>query len=159
MTACTAFLLSPNPRTRSCCRCGRPEQHHVPEPTEHPAAGAPTRARDLGLERYLMDIAAKAAGCTMPDPEDPMSVIGDDRGLSAFADVRAWPGGVRADVDGVVEASEEFADARNYLLWEIERIYSRVIEGEPESLDRYSQLFGALSALVVAWHALHRVPS
>ena len=106
-----------------------------------------------------MRVAAEAAGYTMPDPDDPLSVIGDDHGLSAFADARALPGPVREGIDGVREASEEFADARNYLLWEIERIYPRVIEGEPESLDRYSQLFGALSALVNAWHALHRVPS
>lgn len=100
-----------------------------------------------------MDTAARAAGFF--DTQG----AGDDAGLSAFADQRAWPGGVRADIDGVREAGEEFADARNYLLWEIERIYADVVRGEPEALDRYSMLFGALSALVVCWHALHRVPS
>lgn len=100
-----------------------------------------------------MDVASKAAGYFDADGN------GDDGGLSAFADARAMPGGVRADLDGVKEAGEEFADARNYLLWEIERIWPLVVAGEPDALDRYSQLFGALSALVNVHHKMHRIPS
>ena len=155
--ACLEFLPSSNPRIRTCCRCGRPEGHHpAAEPPQAPSpqrSDVRLRARNHALEAELVDTAARAAGFFDTQGN------GDDGGLSRFADARAWPGGVRADLDGVREASEEFADARNYLVWEIERIYARVIEGERDALDRYSQLFGALSALVNAWHALHRVPS
>lgn len=109
--------------------------------------------RDLALEAHLMDIAARAAEKFDTDGN------GYDAGLSRFADHRAGPLGVRADLDGFREAREEFADARNYLVWDIVRIWPLVVDGEPEALDRYSQLMGALSALVSAWHALHRIPS
>lgn len=110
-------------------------------------------ARDLPLEAHLMDIAARAAECFDADGN------GYDAGLSAFADARAWPGGVRADMDGKQEAREEFADARNYLVWEIRKLWPLVEQGEPEALDEYSQLMGALSGLVTVWHRLHHIPS
>jgi hypothetical protein len=103
--------------------------------------------RDALLEAHLVDVACRAA------------CVSDDAGLSAFADARAWPGGVRRNLDAIRETQEELADACNYLRWGIQRIYALVEAGEPEALDAYSQMMGALSALVVCWHALHRVPS
>jgi hypothetical protein len=147
VTTCPAFKHSPNPRVRSCARCGlTPESHGL-------------RDRDHALETRIVDIAARAAGFVAADPANPAETRGDDGGLAAFADQRAWPGGVRADLDGIKEACEEIADACSYLRWDIVAIWPQVEAGEPEALDRYSQAMGALSALVTVWHALHRIPS
>lgn len=109
--------------------------------------------RDHALEAHIMDIAARAADCF--DTEGN----GHDGGLSAFADARALPHGVRVSLDPVKETGEELADACNYLRWGIVRIWPLVVEGEPEALDLYSQMMGALSGLVKVWFALHRTPS
>lgn len=115
--------------------------------------------RDFKLEAHLMDIAARAAGFTKPDPENPLKVTGDDAGLSALADSRTWPGGIRPDLDALQEGREESADFRNYMLMGITLIWPLVVAGEPEALDLYSRLMGALSATVTQWHRLQHVPS
>lgn len=102
------------------------------------------RPRDLGLERELTLLAARAGG------------FSGDGGIGRFADERALPGGVREGLDPVREASEELADARNYLVWGLERIHARVAVGDPEVLDEHVALLGALQAVVTAWRALHR---
>lgn len=145
--ACTEFLRSSNPRTLTCCRCGRPDiLHPEPEPDG-------TRPRDVHLERQLTDLAAKAAGFF-----DTLG-RGDDGGLRDFADIRAWPGGVRVDLDPFQEVAEELADASSYALWGIEREYAKVLDGsDPEALDRYAMLLQGLSHLIAAWHAFRTVP-
>lgn len=105
-------------------------------------------ARDFALERHLVDIACRASG-------HPTG----DGGLSALADSRAWPEGIRPDLAALQEAREELADLRNYLVFGVTLIYPAVVAGEPEALDLYSQLMGALAGTVDTWHAMHRVPS
>jgi hypothetical protein len=104
--------------------------------------------RDPALERHLVDIACRAAG-------HPTG----DAGLSELADARALPMGIRPDIDALQEAREELADLRNYLVWGVTLIYPLVVAGEPEALDLYSMLMGALAGTVGTWHAMHRVPS
>lgn len=144
---CPKFLDSPNPRIRSCARCGiPPERHAAPEQPGY----AP---RDLKLEAHLMDIASRAAGYF--DAEGK----GDDGGLSRHADSRAWPIGIRESLDGIKEIGEEYADARNYAVMAITLIWDQVVAGDPDALDDYSRLMGSLAGTVAANHKLQHVPS
>ena len=104
------------------------------------------RERDPELEASLMQAAAAAAG------------LPGDGGLSAYADHRAHPGGVRAELDADQETREELADACNYLRWGIEPIFARVRSGESEFTADYERRLRALSYVVAAWHALHAGP-
>lgn len=101
------------------------------------------RPRNGPLEAELMHVAVRAAG------------VADDGGLAAYADWRALPGGVRGDMDAVLEAREECGDLRNYCLWGIERIHARVLDGDADVLDEYVKLMGCLTHTVLAWRALH----
>jgi hypothetical protein len=103
---------------------------------------AELRERDLTLERHLTNLAARSIG------------LRDAASLSAFADHRAWPGGVRLDLDPIREIREELADARNYAVWGIERIYQRFLAGDPDVLDEYGKLMDCLSNVCRAWEAL-----
>lgn len=100
--------------------------------------------RQPALERELVSTACCAAG------------LQGDRGLNEFADSRAHPGPVRLPRDFDREVAEELADARNYLVWGIAEIYQAFLAGEPLALDVYERRMRCLSALVVAWHELHR---
>lgn len=62
---------------------------------------------------------------------------------------------MRADLDPDRETAEELADARNYLLWGLDRLHARAMAGDPEVLDDYERRLRALSHVVAAWHALH----
>lgn len=124
---------SPNPRIK-CARCYRPDLCSKPK----------RRPRDKGLELELTALAAKAVGHDT------------DYGLRDFADRRALPGGVRADLDCTREIAEELADASNYALWGIERIYNRVLAGDVEVLDDYERLMRAHSKIIEAWRELLR---
>lgn len=133
MTACRAFLTSPNPRITSCARCGRSRDAHTHE-----------RKRNPALERYLTDLAAQAAGLT------------DDRGLRAFADHRAHPGGIRPGRDWDIEIAEEIADgAGNYAIWALEEDYVGYMAGEPDATARFERRLRTLVRLMQAWHELH----
>ena len=107
------------------------------------------RPRDLALERQLTDLAAKAAGRFGPDGE------GDDGGILRFAHHRALPGGVRVSMEPVQEISEELADALNYAVWGIERVYSEFLAGDDEATHMYDRLMRCAVHLVEAWHELH----
>jgi hypothetical protein len=102
------------------------------------------RPRDRALERQLDKLAALAAGYG-----------GDDGGLGAYADQRALPGGVRPDLDGIRELSEEIGDGRNYVVWDIERMWPLVLAGDAEACERYARLMAAHTRLVQAWRELH----
>ena len=104
-------------------------------------------ARDEALERHLLAIACRAAG------------VSGDAGLGAFAASRAWPGGIRPDIDAFEETRQEIGDGVNYTRFGIQLIYPLVVAGETDALDRYSMLMGGLKGLVGSWHDLHRVPS
>ncbi len=104
------------------------------------------RPRDLAVEREVARIAAQAAG------------LSDDRGLRAFAHLRALPGGVRVDMDGIRETAEELADGFNYIAWSLEPLYARYLAGDPDVLDHWERLMTTLQHLVKAWDALSPGP-
>ena len=127
---CEGQCFEPVERTGRCV-CGKVEATYG------------LRDRDFVLERSLMEAASAAAG------------FANDGGLGAYADYRAIPGGVRADIDADQETREELADARNYLVWGIEPIFARVRAGDSQFTADYERRLRALSHLVAAWHALH----
>jgi hypothetical protein len=100
------------------------------------------RPRDVGLERELTRLAALAGGNAT------------DYGLRDYADSRAWPGGVRRDLDCDREALEELADCASYLVWGIVPLLEAVHAGVPDALDKYERRMRALSALIVCWREL-----
>lgn len=102
------------------------------------------RPRNVALERHFTEIAARAA-----------ALPGAQHTLDAFADQRAWPGGVREDLDSDRETAEELADARHYLVWGLVPLYERAAAGDPAVLDAYERRLRALSHVIAAWHALH----
>lgn len=59
------------------------------------------RPRNFGLETRLTRLAARSEGFLAQDSRG--EPIGDDAGLSAFANARALPGGIREDADFVRE--------------------------------------------------------
>lgn len=142
------FRVPADPRhLHACATCGLGPGHPR---HDHPAAGnGRLRARDLRLERELIDLAARAAGRFDADG------AGDDGGLWVSANARAWPGGVRDDLDTDREAIEEFADGANYLLWGIERVHAAFLAGDPDATDRYERWMRTLAKLVDLWHELH----
>jgi hypothetical protein len=109
-----------------------------------------TRPRDRDLEKHFMDIAARAAGCFKADE------TGEDYGLSEYADKRALPGGVRANMDHRREACEEAADLRNYLVWRAEAVYDDAMAGDAVALDRYEWAMRCLSKTIPLWRELLR---
>lgn len=108
------------------------------------------RDRDLAHEREMMDLAARAAG-----------VVAAEESLSAFADSRALPGGLRPrSIEGWRrEIEEELADARNYCVWMLLSIRPSFEKGESWACDCYVQALGCLVGVLSAWQALHRTPS
>lgn len=118
----------PNPRlSDTCVKCG----HRLP----------PMRPRDIALERELVATAAEGVGS-------------DAGGLDAYADFRAHPGGVRPDLDDLTETREEIADARNYLVWGIERHYQAFLDGDPDAARYVTKRMRALGRLVQVWDEL-----
>jgi len=107
------------------------------------------RPRDLALERRLTDLAARAAGRYDQNGD------GDDGGILRFAHHRALPGGVRNSMEPVQEISEELADALNYAVWGIERVYAQFLAGDDEATHQYDRLMRCAVKLVDAWHELH----
>lgn len=96
-------------------------------------------ARDLPLERHLTELAATAAG------------LPNDRGLRAFADRRAWPGGIRTPRDWDQEAAEEIADCSSYLTWGLVEDHPGYLAGEPVATARFERRMRALMRIVEAW--------
>lgn len=105
-----------------------------------PAAMLPRRP---DLERHLVDVAVQAAG------------VPDDGGLSAYADARAHPGGVRANLHARRESGEELADCCNYLRWGIAQVWDAYEKGDAVAAAEVACLLGALSGLIVVWRRLH----
>lgn len=120
----------------SCVVCGK-----VPE--AHPVTHIP---RDMQGERVITALAAQAGGVREAAA----------RSLDDFADARALPGGVRIDLDAVREISEELADARNYLVWGVQRTMPGVEQLDHDALEQYEPLMRCLAAVQEAWAALHR---
>lgn len=82
-------------------------------------------------------------------------MVGDSCGIDEYADHRAWPGGVRLELDPDVEAAEELADCRSYLLWGLVPLAERFEAGDPDAAELYARRLRALSYVIRAWHALH----
>lgn len=143
--ACDKYQTSLNPRNRGCERCGLlPKFHPKPHPAAEYMNEPRTRPRRKDLERDLVDVASRATG------------LSGDAGLWEFADKRAAPGGVREGLDAVQEIAEELADACNYCVWGIERVYEQMLEGDSEATAQYERLMRCLSSVVAAWDALVR---
>lgn len=102
-----------------------------------------SRPRDIQLERELTRQAAERAQVTDVD------------GLSAFAEARAGHGPVRGapDRDLMLEAIEEFADGRNYVVWEMVEQYR---DPDTMNIDVLAALGDALRSSAVAFDALTR---
>jgi hypothetical protein len=100
--------------------------------------------RDPAHEREMVALAARAAGLT------------GDGGLNAYSESRIWPGPVRDGLDWDQEAREELADCRSYLCWGVLEVYAAMLAGDPRAADLYERRMRALSAVVKAWHELHR---
>ena len=124
---------SNNPRYKGRCDCGKRIHHFM-----HPAKVVP---RNLALERELLEIATRAAG------------LPDDAGLGALAHARAHAGGIRTR-DFTAETMEEYADAANYLRWEIQKWWTAYLHGDHQAADTVRRHLASLSALVGAAHAL-----
>jgi hypothetical protein len=151
-----------NPRKKGVClRCSEYERGLAcPDPIRTPETVQewveelrPSRERDLDLERELTLLAAKAAGFTKLDASG--KPIGDDRGLSDYADDRAHPGGLRVR-NFTQEGREEAADGRNYCTWEIQPIYEGFQAGEPDAAELYYLHMEALRGFLIAYDALRQ---
>lgn len=103
--------------------------------TDHPAASP----RDIPFERDWTSWVAAAAGQ-------------DGTRLNGFAEQRAGTRAVEgaADRDFAVEALEELADARNYLVWWVEDVLRRDARGELGG-EITAAIGRAGCALVTAW--------
>lgn len=159
--SCPGFLKSGNPRIVSCERCGYPagshsavprymrnfsqidtqdEKYAILEDDSQESIGF--RPRNIQLERELTLTAARCTG------------LAGTGGLDDYADHRALPGGVRYNLDPIQETLDELADARNYLVWGLERVHDRMVAGESEASAAYERLMRCLVHVVAAWTAL-----
>ena len=93
--------------------------------------------RDQNDERSLTAQAAVAA-------QVPASVA---TSLSALAAARALP--------GPVEADQEAADLRNYLVWWRQSLEPRLAAGDPAAAREDLRAARALAALLTLWSELH----
>ena len=134
LTACD-HRPSPNPREAGCVRCGRTLDR---QPGERP--------RDEDRERTLTAMASETI-------EDGHRVA---TSLSNYADMRAHDGGVRLGRNLRVDALEELADARNYLVWDTEDHWPAYEAGDLEAGERVAENMAALSGVLRAWAALLR---
>lgn len=76
--------------------------------------------------------------------------------LERFADARAGGSPIRPrDDDGWYrEIVEELADARNYLVWWIQKTTPGYLAGDGDAAEQYARAMRALVAVLHAWAAL-----
>ena len=114
--------------------------------------------RDRAHERHLVAIAAMSE--EFASIKDRRLVVSPSiDALNAFADQRAHAGGVIIEgrpVPLVVEAAEELADARSYLVWRAQSVLDAAIGGEPVAVEAYGRAMGSLAGVLAAWTALTR---
>jgi hypothetical protein len=104
----------------------------------------PAAPRDVTFERDWTSCVAQAAG------HDPSR-------LNGFAEQRAGSGGVcgAAGRDFGLEAMEELADGRNYLVWWVEELLRTDPKGELAG-EVIAAIGRAGVALVTAWHEVEQ---
>lgn len=113
--------------------------------------------RDVEYERYLSYVARQAGELNVPVLEDHLF---PPTALAAFAESRTRPGNVMTDGrDMMVEASEEFADAANYLRWRCQQLQEGFDDGESEACREYAMAMRALMYAELAYEALMVPPS
>jgi hypothetical protein len=78
----------------------------------------------------------------------------DDGGLSAYANTRTLPGGVRTNQNWRDHARQELGDCRNYLVWDTEDHWDAYQAGDDVAGERVAENLGALSQLVRLWASL-----
>jgi|GEM_PF-5912005 len=78
-------------------------------------------------------------------------------GLSALANARALPGGVRINMDHDGEGIAEAADGRNYSVWGIEPIYEAAVAGDERASSAMALRMGALQGFVIAYANLKQL--
>lgn len=79
--------------------------------------------------------------------------------LDSLGSQRAWPGPVRLhDRDLVWDAIEEAADARNYLVWHIQRHLDGALRGESPHASEYERGMRGLAAVAMLADALYHRP-
>jgi hypothetical protein len=113
--------------------CQAPRWPHTP---------TPSRPRNEALEAEIIGMATRVIDRF------------DDAGLSAYADTRTLPGGIRTDQNWRDHARQELADCRNYLVWDTEDHWDAYQAGDGLAGARVAENLGALSQLVKLWAAL-----
>ena len=112
--------------------------------------------RDIEHERHIVGVAARAAG--FASLENGQVVVWPAIAeLNALSDARAHPGEVVLEgrpVRLLDEVAEELADARSYLVWEIQSVLDEALAGDPAALAAYGTALTALTHLLAAWSAL-----
>jgi hypothetical protein len=102
----------------------------------------PVRPRNEQLEAHIMAMANRVV--------DKL----DDGGLSAYANTRTLPGGVRTNQNWRDHARQELGDCRNYLVWDTEDHWDAYQAGDDMAGERVAENLGALSQLVRLWASL-----
>jgi len=121
-------------------RCGR-RLVLTPRVTElHRHGEPPAMPRDVEWERRFTTEAARAVGV-------------DPAGFIAFSEARILAGPLRRgyERDMLMEAREEFSDARNYLCWRAQQL---VASGDATGLPAVGEL---LARLLLLWHDLDQL--
>lgn len=114
------------------------------------------RERDRAHEHRVVQLAALAAGLATREPSGGVRLLGGTAQLERFADQRAGdlPLRPRTDDQWHIEVAEELADARNYLVWAIQKLEPAYLAGDGDAADRYASSLRALVAVLQAWSAL-----
>ncbi len=106
--------------------------------------------RDVEHEHHLTSLAAEAAGV----PQAAASI-------AAYADSRAWSGGIRhrSLAGWRLEIEQELADARSYCCFLLTVIRPAFEAGESWACDEYVKTMTCLVGVLTAWAGLHTDPS
>lgn len=104
--------------------------------------------RDKEMEWDLAEAAAKTVRVKVMDGGHDRLTAPPTREINEFADQRAGSAPIRTEVldNGIVEAREEAADFRNYIVWRI--LYRN---DSPENTER---LGNALGHVIAAYYLL-----
>lgn len=115
--------------------------------------------RDVEHERHLVTVAALSVGLASGDGVGGYDVLPVVESLNQWAERRAWPGDVvlppERETPLDVEAAEELADLRSYLVWWVQSNLDGALAGDAEASCEYERGMRALAGTLVVWAALH----